>query len=143
MERRRLLQFSALALATAAAATVRAAEDHSHHHGHGHDTLADAAARCVARGETCLAHCLDLLGKGDRSIAPCAVSVNEMLAVCGALGRLAAQDAPSLPAIARAAHDVCRRCEEECRRHEQKHAQCRACADACAECAKACEGAMG
>ncbi|MFO1321609.1 MAG: Csp1 family four helix bundle copper storage protein [Burkholderiales bacterium] len=142
MNRRTLLQFTGAVLAASAVSTAAAAEHDHHNHGAGHASLVTAAAACVARGEICLDHCLSSLASGDTSLKGCAQSVNEMLAVCGALRSVAAQNARSLGAIARIAHDVCLRCEEECRKHEKKHTQCRDCAEACAACAKECKAVM-
>lgn len=141
MERRELLTTAAAAVLGALSGSALAA-DHDHHHDHGsaprHAALIATTGDCLQRGEACLAHCLVLLGKGDKEMAPCAQSVNQMLAVCGALARLAAQDAPATTALAQVAADVCADCEKECRKHEKKHAECKACAEACAACLKEC-----
>ena len=99
--------------------------------------LVGTASDCVSKGEICLSHCLEMLGSGDKSMAACSKSVNEMLAVCGALLSLAAQGAPALSKLASVALDVCKRCEVECRKHA--HAPCTACAVACAACAAECK----
>jgi Cys-rich four helix bundle protein (predicted Tat secretion target) len=150
MDRRTLVQGGALsALSTLAAAAAAATPapaktatpDHSHHaHGGGKNkALIDSSAACVTTGEACLAHCLVLLGQGEKEMAACATSVNQLLAVCGALHRLAAQGASQLVAFAKVAASVCEECEKECRKHEKKHAECKACGDACADCAKNCK----
>jgi Cys-rich four helix bundle protein (predicted Tat secretion target) len=102
--------------------------------------LVDAAGDCVSKGQVCLSHCNEVLATGDKSMAACAMSVSELLAVCGALLALAAQGAPSLPKLASVAFDVCTRCEAECRKHAQ-HPPCKDCADACATCAAQCKKA--
>jgi Cys-rich four helix bundle protein (predicted Tat secretion target) len=94
--------------------------------------LAAAASECVRIGEACLQHCLDRLGTGDTSLAACAESVTQMLAICRAVGPFAVAATPHLPALARVCHDVCVECERECRKHETHHAVCKQCADACA-----------
>lgn len=146
MNRRTLLQLTGLVLAAGAASTASSADHtrHSHHaDGARHPSLVAAASDCVSRGEICLDFCLASLASGDTDLAGCAKRVNELLAVCGALRSVAAQNADSLPAIARIAHDVCQRCEEECRKHEKMHSQCRDCAEACAACARECEALQG
>jgi Cys-rich four helix bundle protein (predicted Tat secretion target) len=125
----------------------RAAHHEQDHHG-GHqgaanagtprDALVRATAECIGRGEVCLAHCIDLLATGDTMLAECARRLNEMVALCGALRSIAAQDAPSLRALALVTDEACRTCEEECRKHEDHHAQCRDCAEACAACRREC-----
>jgi len=96
-----------------------------------------ASSDCVNKGEACLAHCLELLGTGDKSMAACSKTVNEMLAVCAAMRSLAAQGAPSLGKFAAVCLDVCKRCETECRKHV--HSQCKDCATACAACQVECK----
>jgi Cys-rich four helix bundle protein (predicted Tat secretion target) len=146
MERRELLNaMGGLAIAglgtNAIAAATPSAADHSHHHHEegGHSALAAAAADCVTKGNICLAHCLVLLGDGDKGMVQCARSVNQMLAYCGALQKIAAQDSSRTAALAKLTLEVCVECEKECRRHEKKHAECKACADSCAECIKQCK----
>lgn len=144
MERRDLLKTGA-ALAAAAMSAAAMAADHDHHHHHGDKKFAPLAASvadCLQTGEACLAHCLVLLGKGDKEMAACAQSVNQMLAVCGALGKLAGQEAKYTAAMAKVAADICADCEKECRKHDKKHAECKACGDACAACLKECKKVM-
>jgi len=99
--------------------------------------LVATSSDCVSKGEICLSHCIDILASGDKSMAACAKSVDELLAVCGALHALAAQGAPSLGKLASVALDVCRRCEAECKKHA--HPPCKDCATACAACAAECK----
>lgn len=144
MNRRQLL---ALAGALAALATPAfAADDHKHHQhaaGNKFGALQAAAADCVAKGDACLAHCLVLLGRGDRSMAGCAQAVNQMLTLCGALQKLAAQQSRYTAGQARVALNACIACEKECRKHEDKHAECKACAESCANCIKECKAMLG
>lgn len=103
--------------------------------------LAAAAGRCIASGETCLQHCLEMLAAGDRSMAGCAQSVRQMLSGCAALQELAVQKSAFTPRIAAVVFDICRQCESECERHAGTHAVCRACRDDCAACARECAAA--
>jgi Cys-rich four helix bundle protein (predicted Tat secretion target) len=143
MERREML--TALAAAVAGALTtnaVAAEHDHHHHHaaaGSNNAALAASAADCLQKGEACLAHCLVLLGQGDKEMAACAQSVNEMMAICTALMRLAGQNSKHTATLAKLAADVCAGCEKECRKHENQHAECKACAESCAACLKECQ----
>lgn len=140
MDRREML----LGVAAAAIATTAgAADDHQHQHHHHHDkhkhqALIDSAAHCVATGEICVDHCIELLGQGDKVMAKCARSVNQLIAICTALRSVAAQDGTQLMKMVKVAMDVCKECEDECRKHE-KHPQCKDCADACADCYKQCK----
>ncbi len=142
MERREMLgTLGALALAGVAAKTANAAEDHSHHHmgGAKFQSVINAAADCISKGEICLAHCLVLLGDGDKAMASCAKSVSQMLALCGALQKVAAQSAPQTKALAKVALDACSECEKECKKHADKHAECKECRESCLECIKQCK----
>jgi Cys-rich four helix bundle protein (predicted Tat secretion target) len=145
MERREVLKTVGAALAATIASSALA-EEHEHHHDHAamamtnpYSSLIASTGDCLKTGEACLAHCLVLLGEGDKEMAACAQSVNGLLAVCGALGRLAGQNSKHTAALAKVAADVCADCEKECRKHEKKHAECKACADACASCLKECK----
>lgn len=144
MNRRELL-LGGMALAGAAmVGNAQAAEHdmsmHAHHHGAAADeTLARAAADCVQKGQVCLNHCLELLGQGDKDMASCARSVNQMLALCGALQQLANQHSKLLPKLATLAVDACKECADECKKHAEKHDSCKACGESCAACAKECQ----
>jgi Cys-rich four helix bundle protein (predicted Tat secretion target) len=139
MNRRDLMTGTAV-LAMAGGALAKDEHDHAHH---GHDAtvqqdLIAATADCVTKGQLCISHCLTLLGQGDKEMAACAKSVNQMLALCGALQSLATQQSAFVPAVAKTTLAVCEACEKECRKHEKKHAECKACADACAQCIRQC-----
>ncbi|WP_412478244.1 Csp1 family four helix bundle copper storage protein [Azonexus sp. IMCC34839] len=142
MERRDMLKTVAAAVAGAISSSAMAA-DHDHHHDHGgamrNASLVASTADCLKAGEACLAHCIYLLGNGEKEMAACAQSVNEMMAVCTALMKLASQDSKLVPAMAKLAADACANCEKECRKHEKKHPECKACAEACAACLKECK----
>ena len=140
MKRREMLgTLGALALSGYAATAAAQSGGHHHHGAHaGNAALIEAAGATVATGEACLAHCLTLLAQGDTKIAACAQSVNQMLATCGALQKLAAQDSAHLKRMARLAIDICNECERECNKHAEKHVECKACAEACVECSKQC-----
>jgi Cys-rich four helix bundle protein (predicted Tat secretion target) len=143
MQRRVLIEAAglvALATVSAQAMAQTAADPHAHHHGSGGPSaLTTAASECVTKGEACLSHCLVLLGQGDKDMAACAQSVNQLLASCGSLAKVSAQGGSQLNALARVSANVCEECEKECRKHEKKHAECKACAESCAECAKQCK----
>lgn len=100
--------------------------------------LADAASDCVRKAEDCLPHCLNMLSTGDTTLASCAQSVRETLAVCQAVASLAASGSKHLSDLAKVCADVCKDCEAECRKHADKHQICKDCADACSRTAQAC-----
>lgn len=153
MDRRLLLAAGTVGAAfTAATSAVAQAVDHSKHqmasadhahHGPGpYVKAATTAGACIETGQACLAHCIVLLGQGDKGMAACATSVEQMLATCRALQSLALQQSSLTPAMAKVAHDACRACEKECKKHESKHAECKACMQACDKCAQACKAIM-
>lgn len=130
------------ATASLIAGTASAADDmpHQHQHlAHPHAMLIQALGDCIAAGEICISHCLVLMGHGDATMAGCSKSVNQMLATCNALLRLAAQEARLLPALAKVAADACLECQKACQEHADKHPPCKACMDACDTCAKQCK----
>lgn len=147
MDRRSLIQTAATsalaALATTAVAQDKGAHAHHHHHGGGmNDGLVASSVACLSTGQACLAHCLVLLGQGEKEMAECAQSVNQLLAICDALHKVAIQQGSMLKDLARVAAKTCDECEKACRKHASKHAECKACADACADCVKQCKAAM-
>jgi Cys-rich four helix bundle protein (predicted Tat secretion target) len=142
MERREMLKTLGAAMTAAIASSAMAAEhDHSHHHhsSNPYAALIASSNDCLKTGEVCLAHCLILLGQGDKEMASCGQSVTGLLAICNTLGKLAGQNSKHTVALAKVAADVCAECEKECRKHEKKHEECKACADACAACLKECK----
>lgn len=148
MNRREML-LGGMALAGAAvvgrAQAAEMAHDHNmnmhehHHAAPAYAALTASIADCVQKGEVCLSHCLVLLGQGEKVMAACAQSVNQMLAVCGALQQLANQDSKQVAKLASIAMDVCKQCEDECMKHAEKHEQCKACGESCAACFKECK----
>lgn len=147
MNRRELFAAAGAAALITAAGAAHAAGEHDHDHsGHGapasatpNAKLLAAAGECGRAGQVCLSHCLNLIAAGDTSVAACAKTVNQMLAMCDALGRLAAADSPHLTAFAKVCQAVCADCEKECRKHEAHHAECKACAESCAACVEECK----
>jgi Cys-rich four helix bundle protein (predicted Tat secretion target) len=109
-----------------AAATPTAAGTTDH-------ALADAAHDCVHHGDECIQHCIGMLASGDTAMIGCLRAAQDMVAVSEALAKLALAGSAHLPAIAKAAVEMCTACEAECRKHAGHHEVCRACADACAK----------
>ncbi len=143
MDRRTLIQTAGTAALTAfaAAAAAQATDPHAHHHhgGSPNEALIASASACLTTGQACLAHCLVLLGDGEKEMAACARSVNQLLAVCDALQKVAIQQGSMLKDLARVAAKTCEACEKECRKHASKHAECKACAESCADCLQQCK----
>lgn len=98
-----------------------------------------AAEHCVAAGQVCLNHCITLLSSGDTSMKDCAVAVNQMLALCGAIQNLAAQNSRLTPVLAKVCVEACKQCAQACKAHAAHHAECKACYESCLNCIQACE----
>jgi Cys-rich four helix bundle protein (predicted Tat secretion target) len=143
MDRRELLTGSALFAAAAMTRVALAAEEHEHHHHHDMPlptaSLLTAVTDCLLKGQICSDHCLINLGEGEKEMAPCAQSVAQMLATCGALQKLASANSKYVPQMAKLARDVCKDCEAECKKHADKHKECKDCMESCAACARECE----
>lgn len=144
MNRRDILKTTGAAALAALVSDAWA--DHAEHAGHDHGVMANpyakliaATSTCTVKGQACINHCLMLLGDGDKAMADCARSVQQMLAVCGALQQLASAGSSHLKPLAKVAMDVCKDCENECRKHDKKHTACKECGDACAACYKECK----
>ncbi len=131
MVHRRQVLLAGAGLALAAGTGAEAAERNTMAPA-GSVTFTQALATCVETGNICLQHCLVALGKGDTSLAECAIAVRDMLAICNATGVLAAGQARRLTAAAALCADICADCEKACRVHEDHHPECKACAEACA-----------
>lgn len=145
MDRRdALIGTGMLAFAGLAAAGEVGAEESPHaHHGSHHKALADAAGTCVESGQACLHHCLELMSEGHKELGACAMSVTQMLSLCGALQDLATQDSRHLAKLASVAFDACQECEEACKKHAEEHEVCKRCGESCAACAKECKQIAG
>lgn len=144
--RRDLLKGATLLTTAGAAAlashTAIAAEMHHHHHHNDnpyHD-LVKSAQDCIAKGNTCLDHCFQLLISGDegKEMAKCAESVDEMLTMTNTLMELASKQSKHVKAFAALCKQACEDCAENCKPHADKHQACQDCMEACKTCAKAC-----
>jgi Cys-rich four helix bundle protein (predicted Tat secretion target) len=165
LSRRAALGLAAAAVTIGGGAALAAEEDHSGHDmggmdhskmdhgamdhskmGHAmdgkHKAVIDTASACIAKGEICTAHCLDLIKGGDTAMVDCMKSVSIMMPMCAALMRLAALDAKRLKELAAVCKDVCADCEAECKKHADKHAVCKACMESCTACIKECKALL-
>lgn len=152
MNRRELL-LGAAAMAAAATTGRAFAEEHVHKHDHDHshgaaskrnNALIKTSQDCVATGQICVHHCLELMGEGDKSMAACAKSVSDLVAACSTLQHLAAAESKHTVEMAKVVMKMCKECEEECKKPEvAKHDECKACGEACAACYKECKKIVG
>lgn len=111
---------------------------HRRRHEPKHRDLVEAALECVAKGQVCISHCLDLMATGYTSVAECAKSTSLMTPFCDIFARFAIADAALLKDMAKICVSVCEHCEQACREHEEEHVECYECAEACRDSIKAC-----
>jgi Cys-rich four helix bundle protein (predicted Tat secretion target) len=131
---------AAVAAATLGASGTVAAADGAHkHHTTSNNGLVDAARDCVAKGNACILHCMQLIKAGDTTIAECAIQVQQTVEYCSAFAYLAGADSAQLKGLTKICMDICDDCEKVCREHEDKHAECKACAESCADSIAACK----
>jgi Cys-rich four helix bundle protein (predicted Tat secretion target) len=133
---RRGLLIGAAGVMLAAATGTHAGEAKDAHAGHAmhggaYAGLASAAYHCSQTGDACIAHCLVSFKAGDTTLAACAASVEEMMAACESMAKLASLNSRHVKAEAAVCKAICEDCEKECRKHEKQHAICKDCADAC------------
>ena len=147
MNRRQFIGGTA-AISLAAATTLANAHGNHDHGSHSHavnstdnayEAARKAAGHCVSAGQVCLTHCITLLSKGDTSMKDCAAAVNQMLALCGAMQNLAAQNSRLTPSLAKVCIEACKQCAAACQKHAAHHAECKACYESCLNCIQACE----
>lgn len=128
------------AIATGVSGTVLAGSNHDHmNHGNPNAALVDTSLDCLKTGQACLDHCIQLFKQGDTSVADCADKVNEMLAMCTALSKMASYNSSHLAEVAKVCAAVCKDCKKACEKHAKKHKACKECAASCEDCIKACE----
>jgi Cys-rich four helix bundle protein (predicted Tat secretion target) len=104
--------------------------------------VVDACADCMKTGEACLAMCNEMLRHGMTDVAECHARVVDMLAMCEAMGSMAAANASPptrLKALAALCADTCRDCARACEPQAARHAECKTCMDDAAACAQACD----
>ena len=90
-------------------------------------------------GQVCLTHCITLLSKGDTAMKDCAAAVNQMLALCGAMQNLAAQNSRLTPSLAKVCIEACKQCAAACQKYAAHHAEYKACYESYTDCIKECE----
>ncbi len=135
-----LIGASAVLAATTAPNVFAMGDEHNHgNHMAKHRKLVESALHCMRDGEACMDHCLGLFKQGDISVADCAASVAEMLAMCSALQKMASHDSRHIGELANVCLKVCKDCEKQCKKHAKKHESCAACARSCQDCIKECK----
>ncbi len=141
MDRREMLTALGGMAAIAATSGIAAAAEKGHEH-HQMATPANAALAassfdCVQTAETGIRHCLEELGKGDKSLAECASKMEELKIACTALGAFSSFGSANTKEMAKLTIKVCEESEKECRKFE-KHKVCMDCAESCKKCIAEC-----
>lgn len=141
MNRRELL-LGAAAMAAAATAGKAFAAGHDHmahdHKSRRNEKLIEVASDCVLKANICVQHCIVMMGQGEKDLAACAASSDQLIAMCMALQHFASAESKFLPQMAKLAMDICKDCENECKKTE-RHPECKACGEACAACYNECK----
>jgi Cys-rich four helix bundle protein (predicted Tat secretion target) len=101
-------------------------------------------AHCLATGEACVGYCMSELANGNKEMAECNRTVQEMLALCGALLKLNAYKSEHVKELAKISAQACDTCAAACKKHSPHwahgmHLICKSCYEACLECSKACK----
>ncbi|MCH9698442.1 MAG: Csp1 family four helix bundle copper storage protein [Gammaproteobacteria bacterium] len=105
--------------------------------------LIDTAQQCEVTGDACLAHIFKTFTTGDTTLAKCGILVDDAIAACAAIAKLASNNSAHTKAMAAVCKSVCADCEVECRKHGKKHAICEDMANSCQATVKACEKVIG
>ncbi len=142
MDRREMLTTIGGMAAIAATSGIAFAADKAGGHQHmdmapANAALAASAFDCVQAAEAGIRHCLEELGKGDKSLAECAAKMNELKIACTALGSFSSFSSAHAKEMARLTIKVCEDSEKECRKFE-KHKACMDCAESCKKCIEEC-----
>ena len=135
------LMLAAAGNAVFAAEKTKQPAGHQHTHGaNKNQSLIDAAADSVKKGQACLSHGLYLFSQGEnKEMAICAMRVSEMVAACTAIEQLATYNSPHFSKMAKVVMDICQDCEKECRKFEKEEEICKATADSCVVCFNECK----
>lgn len=145
MDRREAITTVGAAAVAAAAVTTLGAGVASAEQGHkGHvqenrnEELVKSASHCAMLAEQCVKVCYDQLEAGDKSMAECGRKLEELIATCNAIEKMAIYNSVNLKEMAKLTAKVCEESENECLKHKD-HKQCVDCAKACRECIEQCK----
>ncbi|MDH5542822.1 MAG: Csp1 family four helix bundle copper storage protein [Nitrospinota bacterium] len=140
MDRREVIMAAGGALLAGTVGTAFAAEK-EHKHDSGmliQEDLARSAADCARTGQTTLRLSINLLEKGDISMAECGRTVQDLVATCEAMMKMASFGSRHIGPMAKVVRGVCIASEKICMKHKE-HKECVECAKSCRECANICK----
>lgn len=104
--------------------------------------LIASTADCIETGRACLTHCANSLASGSTMMAECNVAVQNMLAACEAMNKIAhlnTLEQKAMKSFAASCQKVCEECYAQCKKHANHHAECKACMESCEDCIKVCK----
>lgn len=141
-----LLSLGPLFLATKSFASSSQHQHHLNKADHNpYALLLLALDNCQLQGKECRQHCLMMMQKGDTSMVKCYQSVEDMLALTGALSSIARQGTmakSTFKKLVATCKEACAACVKECETHANKMVECKNCMEACQDCIKTCEKLM-
>ena len=143
MNRKEFIRNTAVGVATIGVINSLSAQEHKH--GMDMPTKSSnkknakalmSAIHCKLAAEICLSHCIDEMGKGDKTLLGCAISTRETIAICDSFIQIASQDSKYTKKTASLCAEICKNCAAECKKHAKHHIICKECMDSCLACAK-------
>ena len=103
------------------------------------ENLVSTATKCLDLGLRCERLCTETLMQGDKSMADCMVSVQDMITMVKATSELAAHKSSLIAKVAASCLLACEECKKQCDKHAKHHDVCADCSKACEDCMKACK----
>jgi len=128
ISRKKMLQTSAL-LAAGAISSQLAAKTTSQV-----NNAVSSSLDCIANARVCLNHCIEEMGKGNKTLYACSISVQEVVAGCEAFVALKSSGSEFSKEMAALCIKMCEKCEKECNKHAKHHQECAHCAQSCKKC---------
>ncbi len=101
-----------------------------------------STAHCIDTGRACLTHCANSLASGSTMMAKCNVMVQNMLASCEAMNKIAhlnTLEKKTMTSFIKSCQKICEDCHAECKKHAGHHSECKACMKSCEECIEVCK----
>ena len=102
----------------------------------GGNALLSELSLCIEKGKTCQAFCIEEMAKGNKEMAKCSRTINDMLAICEAMQSLVAYSSDRAKEMSAVCIKACQVCAEACEEHKshwahKMHLESKACHEAC------------
>ncbi|WCL49894.1 four-helix bundle copper-binding protein [Leptospira sp. GIMC2001] len=141
MNRKEFIRNATVGVATVGIVSALSAQEHKHNmpatkSNKKYSKALMSAIHCKLAAEICLSHCIEEMGKGDKTLLGCATSTRETIAICDSFIQIASQDSKFTKKTAGLCAEICKNCAAECKKHAEHHAICKECMDSCLSCAK-------